>query len=178
MAANYAATATTSQRPHLNSTRSSADGVVRTKILLLGLRRSVFCLFCHAVDSVPQSWKNIHPAVSLQQHATQSNVLSRDNNAHNEARYRVCSVVLPSSLPPDGRLPLARSSRSKYGIVLQTPLSNRLAFLWRSFLQLYSSLTSVYVYSFCVSDCLLETLTGFVQSTHIQARGVHHRVVQ
>ncbi len=104
MAANYAATATTSQRPHLNSTRSSSDGVVRTKILLLGLRRSVSCLFCRAVDSVPQSWENIHPAVSLQQHDAQSNVLSRDNNAHHEARYRVCSVALLSSLPPDGKV--------------------------------------------------------------------------
>ncbi|KJA14372.1 hypothetical protein HYPSUDRAFT_49256 [Hypholoma sublateritium FD-334 SS-4] len=40
MATNYAATATTSQRPHLSNNRSPADGVARTKILLLGLRRA------------------------------------------------------------------------------------------------------------------------------------------
>lgn len=90
-----------------------------------------------------QSGKNIHPAVSIQQHAAEPDVLSRDDNAYHEARYRVCAAALLLSLPPDKTLPLARSFRSKYGIVLRTLPSSHLACPWRSSRRSYSLLTSV-----------------------------------
>jgi hypothetical protein len=107
---SYAATSTTTpiaQRPKLNGHRSSTGGVPRTKILLLGLRRSVNQNVRSLISWIPwfpmQSWENLNSTSLVQRLVPEANVLSRDYYANNETCVRVRTSTALNYQGPSSR---------------------------------------------------------------------------